>query len=83
MCVHGVRLLDADVRKMFPKSRFIGRRLSSSLFDYDGALVILRARRTKRCILRQKKIYAGQGTGGHKRLLSSSVLIRRKSDRRK
>lgn len=51
----------------------------SRLDEYHGALNLLLAWRTERCVLRDQRVCAGQELGAQKQLLNSFLLSREKS----
>lgn len=70
-----VRVCDEDVRKIFVKARLKSRRFCRSLYEYNGALNLRRARRTGECVLHEQSIYASRQSCTRKKLLNGFVLI--------
>lgn len=66
ICVDGVPGLDRDVRMVVANLAFMGGGFYSSLDEYDGALDVLRAWRTERCVLHEQRVYADQNFGAQK-----------------
>lgn len=70
-----VRTLGENVRMVSAKLGFINAGFCFSSYDYDGAENVLRASQTEGCVLHERELYAGQESGGEKKLLKSFLLI--------
>lgn len=71
-----------DVPVVFVKLGLISGGFRPSLRSYDGASAVLIARRTEECVLREHRVFSGQGFGAQMNLLNSFLLIQEENERK-
>lgn len=80
MCMAGVRVSARDVRLVLVGLRLMSTAIIASLDEKHGALRVLKAFRTEKCVVRERWFYAGQKAGAQKNLLNGLALLREKSN---
>lgn len=78
--VDGVRVADEEVQMVSVRSGLISEVYFLSVDSYSEFLNVLRAWRTKECVMRKQRVYADPESGAHTKLLSTFVFIRGESD---
>lgn len=75
MCVDTVHMLGQNVRLVSVKTGLISGEFFLSLDDYDETMNVLTDWRTKEFVLRERRVFACQEFGAHKKLVISFVRV--------